>query len=77
MTAPSVFCYDPNTKYLVSGGEDTNVKVWDLRNAMISRQCLTTFKSHTGIVTCLEISPDSRVLFSGAEDATIIMYDLA
>lgn len=37
MTAPRAFCYDKNTKYLVSGGEDTNVKVWDLRNAMVSR----------------------------------------
>lgn len=77
MTAPRVFCYDKNMKYLVSGGEDTNVKIWDLRNALVSRQCLTTFKSHNAIITCVEISPDSRVLLSGAEDGNIIMYDMA
>ena len=76
LTSPRVFCYDEPTRYLVSGGEDTNVKVWDLRNPNSNRQCVTTFKSHTGSIACLQISPDSNVLISGAEDGTLIMYDL-
>lgn len=76
LTSPRVFCYDDATKYLVSGGEDTNVKVWDLRNPTSARQCVMTFKSHTGSVTCLKMSPDSNVLISGAEDGTMIIYDM-
>ena len=31
LTAPKVFLFDPNTSFLISGAEDTNIKIWDLR----------------------------------------------
>jgi WD40 repeat protein len=37
LTAPKVFAYDKLQKYLVSGGEDTNIKIWDLKNPMVTR----------------------------------------
>jgi len=30
-TAPKVFKYDKINSFLISGGEDTNIKIWDLR----------------------------------------------
>lgn len=62
---------------LVSGGDDTNIKVWDLRNPMVSRQSLTTFKSHTGLVTCVELSSSGRMLVSGADDGYMMIWDMA
>ena len=42
LTAPRVFKFDRNSKYLASGGEDTNIKVWDM--ASPNKSCLMTFK---------------------------------
>ena len=48
LTAPSVFAYDSASQFLISGAEDTNIKIWDLRTG--SRGCLTTFTEHQGII---------------------------
>lgn len=32
-TAPTVFVYDNANSFLISGGEDTKIKVWDLRTS--------------------------------------------
>lgn len=73
-TAPKVFKYDKINSYLISGGEDTKIKVWDLRTNQ--RQALSTFKEHLGIITCLDLSLDSKLLVSGAEDGSIKVWDM-
>ena len=75
MTAPKAFLFDRGSKFLVSGAEDTNIKVWDMRNT-ISRTSLTTFKDHDGVITSFGISGDSRLLFSGAEDGMMKIWDM-
>ena len=37
LTAPREFAFDKRAKILVSGGDDTNIKVWDLRNPMVCK----------------------------------------
>ena len=71
LIAPKVFIFDKTTRFLISGAEDTNVKIWDMRN--MARQSLTTLKSHQGSITCLVC--DSRILISGAEDGTLKIWD--
>jgi len=34
MIAPRVFLFDRINRFLVSGGDDTIVKIWDLRNTI-------------------------------------------
>ena len=75
MTAPSVFVYDSSSSFLISGAEDTNIKIWDLRTG--SRGCLTTFKEHSGIIQCLDISTNSRILISGAQDGCVKVWDMS
>ena len=62
---------------MVSGADDTNLKVWDFKSTTTCRQALTTLKAHTASITCVEISPDSTVVISGSEDGELIMHDLA
>lgn len=73
-TAPTVFAFDRANNLLISGGEDTKIKVWDLRAG--SRQAMSTFKEHDGIITCLCLSADSRLLVSGAEDGVLKVWDM-
>lgn len=37
---------------------------------------MTTFKSHSGIITCLKITLDSKILISGSEDGQIQLWDM-
>jgi katanin p80 WD40 repeat-containing subunit B1 len=47
---------------IVSGAVDTNIKMWDSR----MKQCINTFKGHMDAITCLDISPDNRIVVSGS-----------
>ena len=39
---------------LVSGSQDTNVKLWDVR----MRAAVQTYKGHREDITCVDLSPD-------------------
>lgn len=56
---------------VVSGAADTNVKMWDLRQ----KTCVNTYKGHTKDITCVDLSPDSKVIISGSLDGTIRIWD--
>ena len=61
--------WNPNDPFLVSGGDDGMVKVWDLRN--FGGQCdpVAKFKHHTGPVTSVEWHRDDSTVFaSSGED---------
>jgi WD40 repeat protein len=44
---------DPNI--LISGNEDTNVKIWDFRTG----KAQMTYKAHNQPITCVDSSPDA------------------
>ena len=56
---------------VVSGAVDTNVKLWDLRQ----KACINTFKAHNQEITCLDISPDAKIIVSGSKDGTMKFWD--
>lgn len=58
---------------LVSGSEDTRVKVWDVR----SGKCIMTFKDHTAKLNSVQLSPDSRWVASGGDDGALKIWDIA
>ncbi len=62
----------PDGRFLVSGGQDSTVKIWDLRTGNILR----TLYGHNAKITSVAISPDSRFIASAADDGTARLWDV-
>jgi WD40 repeat protein len=58
---------------LVTGSDDTKVKVWDLR----SGKAVQTFREHEGIINAAQLSPDSKWVASGGEDGALKIWEIA
>lgn len=68
--AVRALAFSPDDGQLLSGGEDGDVRAWDLAAA------LTPSPWHTGRVNRVVVSPDSRVAVSSSEDGTLKAWDL-
>ncbi|TAH24791.1 MAG: hypothetical protein EAZ07_08735 [Cytophagales bacterium] len=64
--------YSPDGKYLISGGRDKSIILWQLSTG---RQ-IRTFLGHTSTVNSLDFSPDGENLVSGANDNTVIVWHI-
>lgn len=71
-TEMNCVAYSPDGQYIVTGGEDAKVKVWNVSNGF----CFVTFSEHTGAVTALEFSLSKKFLVSASLDGTVRAYDL-
>jgi len=74
----NVIDWNPSDPFIISGGDDGLVKVWDLRNFGGISDPVASFKHHTAPVTSLEWHKDDSTVFasSGADDQ-IVLWDLA
>jgi len=61
-----------NIPLLVSGSEDTTIKIWDIRDG----KCIEDLKQHTSAVTCIDFSHDNKYMCSGGEDRVINVYHM-
>lgn len=63
---------------LASGGEDHEIKLWDLRTLADTKQemPLAALQGHTGAVRSLSFVPGKRLLISASEDGTARIWDL-
>lgn len=72
--ANSVFtlAYSPNGQYLLSGGRDAMLKVWDLEKSMglISEQA-----AHLFTINHLVFSPDGNLFATASRDKTLKIWD--
>ncbi|MBL1202440.1 MAG: hypothetical protein FWK04_26070 [Nostoc sp. GBBB01] len=64
--------FSPDSQYIVSGGDDTTVRLWDLQGKPIIR----TILGHKGPVSSVVFSPDGQHIASGSEDGTVRLWDL-
>ena len=67
---PSVV-FSSDGESLVSGSNDTTVKLWDMQTGGAVR----TFSGHTDIVYPVSISVDSTTIASGSYDETVRLWD--
>ncbi|MXZ00177.1 hypothetical protein F4Y93_05835 [Candidatus Poribacteria bacterium] len=70
--------FSPCGKYLASGTwwwrgmEKMAIRLWDVETA----ENIHTFRGHTTDVQSLDFSPDGTLLASGADDGTILLWDV-
>lgn len=63
--------YSPNGNYIVTGGSDSKVKIWDSNGTLIY-----TCSGHTGQVTNVKVSPDNNYVISSSKDDKIKIWDI-
>lgn len=60
---------------LVSGGWDSTVKVWQVREDSLS-EALMELDEHDSEIKCVDLSSDGNIAVSGGEDGSAIVWDL-
>ena len=65
--------YSPDGKFLLSGGVDQTLKLWDAATGKEVR----TFTGHRGAVTSVAFSPDGGMAVSGSSDSTLRLWEVA
>lgn len=66
-----------NDPFILSGGDDGVLKVWDLRQFNTGIP-VATFKHHSGAITSVEWHPtDSTVFGASGEDHQVTLWDLS
>ncbi|XP_076749162.1 periodic tryptophan protein 2 homolog [Xylocopa sonorina] len=64
--------YSPDGQYIVTGGDDGKVKLWNIMNGF----CTITFHEHTSMVTGVTFSHNRKFIVSASLDGTVRAYDL-
>ncbi len=63
--------FSPKGQYLISGGKDSTLRLWDVEK----EQILQELKGHTKEITTVAFSPDGELVASGSKDSTIIVWN--
>ncbi len=64
--------FSPDGQTLISGSEDSTLKVWDLKTG----SQVQTLTDHSGWISSVAIAPDGQTLASGSKDSTINLWNL-
>lgn len=70
--APEFLAWSPDDRYLLSCGEGSDVRVWDIE----SGDCIATLSVHNRPVVSLAWMPDGRRFVSASVDKTVVIQDL-
>lgn len=65
-------CYFSGWKIIVTGSEDTTVRVWDLAE----RKQVACFSEHKSSVRCVVVSKELDFAISGSQDKSLILWNL-
>ncbi|MEI6595106.1 MAG: WD40 repeat domain-containing protein [Bacteroidota bacterium] len=70
----SVFalCFSPDGKYLISGGRDAMLNVWDIKN---NYQLILEIPAHILQIKCIAYNPSGNLFATSSMDKTIKIWD--
>ncbi len=68
----SVIAISPDSRTLVSGGDDKAIEVWDIATGKLQK----TLQSDSGKIRSLAISPDGKTVVSGSPDRMVRIWNL-
>ena len=66
-----IYCLKGYKDFLISGGDDSTIKVWDIKSGQMKEE----LNGHTNGVTCFTIA-NTKEMFSGSYDHYILCWDL-
>ena len=64
--------FGPDSRWLVSGSQDTTLKLWDLKTG----RELRAFAGHRGMVWKMALTPDGKVLVSAGTEGAVKLWDI-
>lgn len=65
--------YHPfGSEYIVSGSNDTTVRLWDIR----INDCIKKYRGHMANVNTVKFSPDGSWIASGGTEGSVIIWDI-
>ena len=68
----NTFKVTSNCKYLISGGDDTTIKIYSLETNSV----INTLYGHEKRVNSIAVSIDDKVMVSGSDDRTVRIWNL-
>lgn len=72
--------WSKDSSSLFTGGEDTLIRLWDIRSAPQSplsphvTPLLKEFKGHSGPVSAIEMGPENSYIVSGGDEGKIAIF---